>query len=139
MVEMRCKLVCNDSSTTESVLFVLMWVTMFNESNRELNYMAELAGISTSVVPRADHLLITCSGYNDRIENFVGKFFKKLSTFNCKESLYNIKVDEHLRAILNSLYAEPYSRTMKFLNCMLQGGEHDVYRQLEILSEMSFE
>lgn len=41
--------------------------------------------------------------------------------------------------MLNSLYIEPYSRCTKLMNCLLVGGEHDTYKQLEILSELTFE
>ena len=59
----------------------MMWVNMLNEEHRELNYMAQLAGITAQIVPRADHILFTLDGYNDNIEFFVEAFFKSLQTF----------------------------------------------------------
>lgn len=67
-VELRCKISTNDCDfplTTESLLFSMMWVNMLNESHRELNYMASLAGITSQIVPRSDHILFTMSSYND--------------------------------------------------------------------------
>lgn len=55
VVEMRCKIGCGDCdfpNTTESLLFTVIWSAMFSESQRESNYMAELAGITASIEPR---------------------------------------------------------------------------------------
>jgi len=47
-IEMRCKLFTTDCEfpmSTQSLIFSMMWVNMLNESLREMNYMASLAGI----------------------------------------------------------------------------------------------
>jgi len=49
----------------------MMWVNMLNEDHRELNYMAQLAGITSQIAPRADHILVTFDSYNDSVENYV--------------------------------------------------------------------
>ena len=56
----------------------MMWVNMLNENHRELNYMASLAGIKSSISVASDHLLFTLSSYNSSVENFVSAFFKSL-------------------------------------------------------------
>ena len=101
--------------------------------------MASLAGISANVETKPDHILISIDSYNDNIENFVQAFFSSLQSFQPDETFFENKKDEQLSLIINSLYAEPYARVGKFLNCALVGGDADAYRQLEILDEMSFD
>jgi secreted Zn-dependent insulinase-like peptidase len=92
---MRCKIQttdCNFPVNTESLIFSMMWVNMLNEHHRELNYMAQLSGITSQIAPRADHILITFDSYNDSVENYVGKFFESLQTFEPEETYFeNIK------------------------------------------------
>ena len=41
--------------------------------------------------------------------------------------------------MLNSLYQEPYSRLTKFQTCILIGGDPDVYNQIQILDDLTFD
>lgn len=106
-IEMRCKLFtidCDFPKTTESLIFSMMWVNMLNESQREINYMAGLAGIKSQIAPRGDHILVTFDSYNDQVENFVSEFFKNLQKFECEETLFETIKDQQFSIFLNSLY-----------------------------------
>ena len=70
LVEIRCKILtndCNFPTTPESLIFSIMWAKMLDESHRELNYMAQLAGIEPGIAPTPDHILFTLSSYNDSV------------------------------------------------------------------------
>jgi len=100
---------------------------MFNESLRELNYMASLAGITGQIAPKQDHVYIRIDGFADQIENYVAEFFKHLQKFETSEQYFENIKDQQFQIFLNSLYQEPYSRLTKFLNCALVGGDPNIY------------
>jgi secreted Zn-dependent insulinase-like peptidase len=92
---MRLKLTTNDCDfpmTTESLIFSMMWVNMLNENHRELAYMAQLSGITSQIVPRSDHILVTFDAYNDSVENYVSSYFSTMQSFEPNSTFFeNIK------------------------------------------------
>lgn len=66
--------------TTISQAFTVLWKSCLFESLRELNYMANLAGIAYSITLALDHLECYINGYNDEesLASFISAVLKSL-------------------------------------------------------------
>lgn len=76
---MNMKIISNDCGfpyTVESEIYALLWQKMLFESQREVDYMAGLAGISAGLSIGGDSLKFSHWSYNDNIESYLEEIFK---------------------------------------------------------------
>jgi len=74
---------------------------MLSEACRELNYEADIAGISAGLKVGArisfEHL-----SYNDKVEPYLKELFSFIQNFETDEAFFNNKVDRYMRSLKSS-------------------------------------
>ena len=110
---MKLKISTNDGGfpyTTESEMYAMLWQKMLFESLREIDYMADLAGISAGISIGADSLKLDHWSYNDNVEAYLEEIFKVVQNFETDETFFNNLKSSKLRSARNGLQVEPYQR-----------------------------
>jgi len=113
---------------------------MFNNSQNEMNFMAEDANIYSKIEPKADHIAIQIDGYSETASKFVNEYFSKMKSFEADQKLFAQLKETELTRLKNLLYDEPNARLKNYIWEGLHGTtmESDD-KMIKELNNMSFE
>ena len=101
---------CGFPFTIESEIYAILWEKMLFESQREIDYMADLAGIRAGISVGGTSLNFNHWSYNDNVENYLQEIFKNVQHFETDETFFNNLKSSELRNARNDLQVEPFSR-----------------------------
>ena len=95
----RVELLCNDIDIWKDKLgkaFIMMWIEMFKEHTRELNYMAKEAGVKFTIKWTSESLIITVYGYNESFERYFEVIFNEINSINVDKDFFESKKEQLL-------------------------------------------
>lgn len=91
----------------------MLWQKVLSEHVRELDYVADLAGITSNISISSDHLNFSYVSYNDKMEEYLTKVFSQIQNIDVheEEQFFKNVLENKIRAFKNSLKSEPYQKT----------------------------
>jgi len=143
---MYVKLYSNDlglGTEVKPYMLLDLWVNTFNESLREMLYLASAASLSVNVMMDPSGPEIVISGFNDSIDKISVALFEKIRDFNplsMKEQFVHLR-EQHLKDLRNFYKNQPYQQAYTFTSCMLKkgGGNFLVEEEIDCLENTTFE
>lgn len=88
LVKLFCQIHTNSCSfpySTESCVLAMLWQRVLSEHVRELDYVADLAGITSNFSIQSDHLNFSYISYNDKMEEYLTKVFSQIQNIDVHE------------------------------------------------------
>ena len=81
----------NNFPNVEARVFNILWIEMFKESIREINYAAKEANLDFTISWTGEAIKFGVFAYNDSCKNLFAIIFEKISEFNPEEEFFNNK------------------------------------------------
>ena len=134
---MYLKLYCNDlgfGNQIETYLLLDIWVKLFNESLREMLYLASTAALTVSFSMDSEGPEVYISGFNDSMDKISVELFEKMKEFdpsNMKEYFENVH-EKMLRNLKNFYKNQPYEQGVSFQNALMKKGGDNCHPDDEI-------
>ena len=91
-------------------MLAALWMQGLAEDIRELDYMAQLGGIKTSLGLCHEYITINLDSYNENLESYFLELFRKFQNFNIEEGFFNDICQSMLLNYKNRSKMEPYIR-----------------------------
>ena len=99
---------CDFPHTVESMVYSIIWKSMLDESLRELDYMADLAGMNLDLSIMGDYISFKYLSYNTKVEKFMTKMFSLIEDFPIDKTFFDNLLSKTVRNYKNHLTIEPY-------------------------------
>ena len=138
---MNLKITTNEGGfpfTLESEIYAILWQRMLFESQREIDFMAGEAGISSGMSIGADFIKFNFWSYNDCVETYLEEIFQLVYNFETDEIFFDNLKSSKLRYYKNLLQEEPYKRFGRQWSRVLKGG-HSIHEIIEVLESVTYE
>ena len=119
--------------------FIIMWIEMFKERTRELNYMAKEAGVKFTIQWTTESLLLSVYGYNESFEKYYEQIFNEIKETKADKEFFEAKRQQLLVATYNIIKAEPLNRYKQLLNDILVDGMLSIETQQQMIKDFTFD
>ena len=138
----RVEILCSDIDIMKDNFgkaFIVMWIEMFKERTRELNYMAKEAGVKFTIQWTTESLLLSVYGYNESFEKYYEQIFSEIKETKADKEFFEAKRQQLLVATYNIIKAEPLNRYKQLLNDILVDGMLSIETQQQMIKDFTFD
>ncbi|KAL6663337.1 metalloprotease [Candidozyma auris] len=125
-------------SIETSVLGLLLGELMDDEFN-EMNYFADLVGLSFHLSQFRDSFTIKASGYNDKLPAFLDEVLRKFINFTPKSDRFDSIKYKVAQELKNSGYDVPYAQIGTHFLQLLNEKTYPDPEKLKVLEKVKFE